>query len=138
MEEASLGKCLALLQMYPDCCSQLPPAFQAWHGRLHALRERRELLHADAGLVATILAALPQHCCEQESCLLTNNSDFFLIYILDALHAQESPGGCFRLFRHLNCCYMCFEEYNPVARDYFHMYHKLLHAGASADFSHHR
>jgi hypothetical protein len=132
MEELSLGKALALLQTYPDCCTQLPPAFQSWHGQLHPLRERRELLQADVGIVSKTFHAFPEHCCDEKLPHLAENSDFFLVYLLVALHAQESPGECPRLFQHLNGCYMCFDEYVPVLRDYYHM---LQHLGGSAKHS---
>lgn len=124
MEELSLGQALAILRKYPDC-NPLPTAFEPWREFLLTLRDRREQLRADADLISKTFSAIPEHGCEEEQPLLAGNSDFFLVYILIPQHAQESPGECLRLFQHLNGCYVCFEEYSPVFRDYYHTLQEL-------------
>lgn len=118
MEEMSLGKALALLQLYPDCCRELPRQFQQWHEFVHALRERREQLHADPARLAKIFQAFSDEACAEEQPLLAGHTDFFLFYTLIAPQRQGSVEECLRLIRHLNGCYLCFEEYGPILQEY--------------------
>lgn len=131
MEDLSLGKALAILETYPDCCKHLPPAFLPWHGFLHTLRERRDQLQTDSDIISKTFRAIPEQGCEEVRPLLYENSDFFLVYILIAPHAKTRSGECMRLFQHLNGCYLCFEEYSPVFRDYYHMSQDLHGLGGS-------
>ncbi len=124
MEEVSLGKALAILRVYPDC-NPLPPAYEPWREVLLSLRERREQLQADADIISKTFTAIPAQGCEMEQGLLAGNSDFFLVYLLIAPFAATGPSECLRLFQHLNGCYMCFEEYTPVFRDYYYMLQDL-------------
>lgn len=114
----SLGKAIALLQVYPDCCRELPHQFQHWHEFVHALRERREQLHTDPTSLAKLFQAFSDEACEEECPLLAGHTDFFLFYTLIAPQRQGSAEECLRLFRHLNGCYLCFEEYGPILQEY--------------------
>ncbi len=128
-EDLSLGKALAILTVHPDC-DALPPDCEPWRDLLHTLRDRREQLQADAEIFSKTFTAIPERGCEEERPLLAENSDFFLVHVLIAHHAEENPNACLRLFQHLNGCYLCFEEYGPVFRDYYHM---LQNLGGSAN-----
>ncbi len=130
LEELSLGQALAVLKSH-DRAPSLSNTGMPFHAPgnekfLSSLRERRERLKAHAHLLEDLFTTIPEQGCEKEYSFLADNPDFFLAYItLTPQAAKNSSGDFFRLFEHMNNCFMCFEEYSLVLRDYYHKMQEL-------------
>jgi len=82
---------------------------------LRSLRERVRILNSPEKLEA-IFNGLPAQQCETQKTFLAENEDFFLAYFLAGPNAAN---GCGNLFRHLNNCFDCFEEFSGVMQQYY-------------------
>ncbi|MEK7729330.1 MAG: hypothetical protein AAB354_13030 [candidate division KSB1 bacterium] len=134
MSELSLGQALAILDAHDhnlgngNAAGRLfAPAEDVF---LNSLRERRKILHTKPHLVQEVFNAIPEHGCEEEYSFLADTIDVFLVYLKNSPHAaKESTGECSRLFKHINNCFLCFEEYSLVHRDYWHKLQELRGKG---------
>lgn len=65
----------------------------------------------------TQLEQLTKYRCQTGQSCLKDNLDFFLALLF--LKTDGASGACEGLFKHLNVCYHCFEEFSEVMRYYF-------------------
>ena len=124
MAELSLGQALAVLDAQNRNPNGGEPAAVFFtpveNAYLHLLRERRQALSQHPHLVQHLFDTIPEHGCDREYSFLADTIDVFLVYLTNLPHAaQESAGEFAPLFRHMNNCFLCFEEYGLVLRDYW-------------------
>lgn len=124
MAELSLGHALAALdaQDYNPGAGETTAFFftPAEKAYLRSLRERRHALLQHPHLVQHLFETIPEHGCDRDYSFLADTIDVFLVYLTNLPHAaQESTGEFAPLFRHMNNCFLCFEEYGLVLRDYW-------------------
>lgn len=91
---------------------------------LRGLRERAQALYLPENLEA-IFNDLPAQRCETQKTFLAENKDFFLAYFLAGPHAANGGNACGNLFRHLNNCFDCFEEFSSVMQHYYQKFREL-------------
>jgi hypothetical protein len=94
------------------------------NGYLASLRERLQTLEAPERLEA-VWQAVPERCCNAEKPHLSGNQDFFLASLLLKPAAANDQRDNARLFKHLNDCFWCFEEFCLVMRDFYHQSQKF-------------
>lgn len=92
---------------------------------LNTLRIRLRTMRG-ANATAGAWQALPERCCEATSPFLVDNYDFFLRGIFFPARIETDDGYDTRLFKHLNDCYWCFDEFCQVMRDYYNKSQELL------------
>ena len=118
--DLTFGRALALLDaqmngryLDPNRCE---PSCRDY---LSSLRERRENLRASPDQLYDLFQTIPKHGCDKEESLLAEKIDYLLVYLTnDSRAANDSTGAFLRLFEHMNNCFLCFEEYCLVHRDY--------------------
>jgi hypothetical protein len=121
VQKLPLGKALAYLKAErargKTCYGEELSATEKSH--LQFLRERVQAMSSPDD-VNRVLQALPERCCQTEIPFLAGNEDFFLARFL--CHSQDGNGSddCERLFKHLNDCFRCFEEFSLVMLEYYH------------------
>jgi len=91
---------------------------------LQGLRERAKTLRSSENLPA-IFKAVPAQRCEMEKTFLAENEDFFLAYFLVSAPSANGGAACWDLFKHLNDCFECFEEFSSVMQNYYHKFQEL-------------
>ncbi|MGH7453376.1 MAG: hypothetical protein ACRENG_18645 [bacterium] len=125
----TLGRALAVLEaernaVPPGNSPPFPPSdcdyLQTLRERLQALRQTEQS--------RMMFAFIPAHDCETEKSYLADNVDFFLMCFLIKPQAEDGGNDCQRLFMHLNDCFLCFDEFSLVTRDYFQMTQELENA----------
>jgi hypothetical protein len=134
IEELSLGQALAVLKAEDetsDLGNPLPFYAPSNEEFLSGLRARREWLKTEPRRVKTLYKTVPKPGCKEEFSFLADNPEFFLAYITLTPHAaKKSLGEVSRLFEHMNNCFICFEEFSLVLRDYYLMVQELGGNGA--------
>jgi len=118
--DLSLGRALATLDARANGQNTDLNRFGPSYGEfLSSLRERRDELRASPGQIHDLYQTIPKHGCDKEEALLAEEPDYLLVYLTNDPHAaKDSTGDYLRLFEHMNNCFMCFEEYCRVHRDY--------------------
>jgi hypothetical protein len=96
---------------------------------LQRLRERAQTLRSPENLAA-IFNAVPAQRCEIEKTFLAENEDFFLAYFLASASSANGGSSCWNLFKHLNDCFECFEEFSNVMQNYYHKFQELSNRSA--------
>jgi hypothetical protein len=91
---------------------------------LQALRERAKTMCLPENFAA-VFEAMPVQTCGTEKTFLADNEDFFLAYFLASSNPAEDGNACLNLFRHLNVCFGCFEEFSTVMLNYYHKFQEL-------------
>jgi hypothetical protein len=121
--ELTLGRALAYLEAERTNgksfdAQGLAPAEKSY---LNVLRERVQTMRSHDS-VDEVLQALPEQCCRTETPYLAANDDFFLACFIFPCQSDGGDGsdGGERLFKHLNDCFRCFEEFCLVMLEYYH------------------
>jgi hypothetical protein len=93
---------------------------------LNSIFQRIEQIKSN-NKVADIFGNLPLHQCKTKTAYLHDNEDFFLaLFSFDSSDNNKYISKhCFRLSKHLNDCYRCFEIFSNVMRDYYFKFQDL-------------
>ncbi|MFQ5651678.1 MAG: hypothetical protein ACE5IY_17210 [bacterium] len=129
--ELTLGGALAILK-YTISEGPLPVGNSEENGQLLRLRQRYQAFVADVSSAVPVVEAIPKTACQGDPCLLAGNEDFYIVHLLGCLPDPASGNYCFRLARHLNSCYSCFQEYSHVLRDYCLQLQNLSKSGKTS------
>ncbi len=124
----ALGRILACLQI-----RRTSPNAPGWiAGKIQLSEAEKKLLEfankrlgeiaAAPGFLAQLEQLIKYRCQTDKSCL-KDNLDFFLALLF--LKTDGASTVCECLFKHLNVCYHCFEEFSEVMRDYFNTLESL-------------
>ncbi|NIV95796.1 hypothetical protein GWN42_24130 [candidate division KSB1 bacterium] len=122
----SLGSALAFIKKEDDGTAsenRISPAHETY---LQPLRERHKFLTDSPQEVERIWKSIHKKGCHREKTFLAENGDFFIVFLLLGIHAEQEENHCKRLSEHLNNCYRCFEEYADVMLDFIKGYYPEL------------
>ena len=117
----TLGHALAILEAELNSVNSLPKADLSENEQkyLQKLRNRTKVISDDCR-IAEILHSTFNKCCSGRACI-TDNEDFFLAYLLNSLSNENSINECLQVMENINSCFVCFEAFWPVIRDYHDM-----------------
>ncbi len=93
---------------------------------LQSLREIRQEIQSGNHRIPDIIDSLPQASCRTDETYLRNNHDFLIALLLICRDDGHDSEHCNRIYRHLNDCFRCFEEFCQLLRDYQHKSQELL------------
>lgn len=120
-QEHTLGQMLAYLvaERKIDKPAKGRDLSQKEKNYLQTLRQRsEEIMYLNGG--AGIFMNMPAHSCQNQQSYLADNHDFFLALLFCRRRESGFTEECRRLSIHLNNCFVCFETFCQVMRDYYY------------------
>ena len=114
----SFGQALAILEFEQTNSQSAQINLSAVSAeKLQNLREHVKIFQGRK--LDVVLQKYPRGLCQTERPFLHDNEDFFIALLMFKIRDEQNGKHCNPLLEHLNDCFLCFEEYSEVMRDYY-------------------